>query len=107
MKKLNITKERFEKSRYFTNKYGKLEYVSESGKVFKTDKGEMLMFKESVDRGKWMDENLFDLIRKLYDVAVKAKTELKDKKLSIKLKEIADELTDLRWEGIMGRLSHD
>ena len=47
MKKLNITKERFEKSRYFKNKYGKLEYVSESGKLFKTDKGKVLMFKES------------------------------------------------------------
>lgn len=39
MKKLSITKEQFEKSRYFKNKYGKLEYVSESGKVFKTSKG--------------------------------------------------------------------
>ena len=47
MKKLNITKEQFEKSRYFKNKYGKLEYVSESGKVFKTDKGKLLKFKES------------------------------------------------------------
>lgn len=46
MKKLNITKERFEKSRYFQNKYGKLEYVSESGKLYKTDKGKVLMFKE-------------------------------------------------------------
>lgn len=47
MKKLNITKERFEKSRYFQKKYGTLEYVSESGKVFKTNKGKVLMFKES------------------------------------------------------------
>lgn len=47
MKRLNITKEQFEKSRYFKNKYGKLEYVSESGKAFKTSKGNVLMFKES------------------------------------------------------------
>ena len=46
MKKLNITKEQFEKSKYFKDKYGKLEYVSESGKVFKTNKGRILMFKE-------------------------------------------------------------
>jgi hypothetical protein len=46
MKKLSITKEYFEKSKYFKNKYGKLEYVSESGKLFKTDKGKILMFKE-------------------------------------------------------------
>ena len=50
MKKLNITKERFEKSRYFTNKYGKLEYVSESGNLYKTNKGKVLKFmKESDD----------------------------------------------------------
>ncbi len=51
MKKLPITKEAFEKSNYFTRKYGKLEYVSESGKVFKTNKGKVLMFKESNDMG--------------------------------------------------------
>lgn len=50
MKKLNVTKEQFEKSKYFTNKYGKLEYVSESGKLFKTEKGNVLKFvKESCD----------------------------------------------------------
>ena len=48
MKKLNITKERFEKSRYFTKKYGNLEYVSESGNMYKTNKGKVLMFKESI-----------------------------------------------------------
>ena len=48
MKKLNITKEQFNKSKYFKNKYGNLEYVSESGKLFKTDKGQVLKFKESV-----------------------------------------------------------
>ena len=48
MKKLNITKERFEKSRYFTNKYGKLEYISESGNLYKTSRGKVLKFvKES------------------------------------------------------------
>lgn len=34
MKRLNITKEQFNKSKYFKNKYGKLEYVSESGNLF-------------------------------------------------------------------------
>ena len=47
MKKFNITKEQFNRSRYFKNKYGRLEYVSESGKMFKTNKGKVLMFKES------------------------------------------------------------
>ena len=49
MKKLNITKEAFEKSNYFKNKYGELEYVSESGKVFKTSKGNILKFNEGVN----------------------------------------------------------
>lgn len=44
MKKLNITKEAFEKSKHFQKKYGKLEYVSESGKLFKTDKGHVIKF---------------------------------------------------------------
>ena len=48
MKKLSITKEQFEKSKYFTRKYGKLAFVSESGKLFKTNKGNVLKFtKES------------------------------------------------------------
>jgi hypothetical protein len=49
MKKLSITKEAFEKSKYFTKKYGKLEYVSDSGKLFKTNKGKILMFREHHD----------------------------------------------------------
>jgi hypothetical protein len=44
MKKLNITKEQFNRSNYFQRKYGKLEYVSESGRLFKTNKGKVLKF---------------------------------------------------------------
>ena len=33
MKRLNITKEQFNRSNYFQKKYGKLKYVSESGKL--------------------------------------------------------------------------
>ena len=44
MKKLNITRERFEKSRYFQKKYGKLEYVSESGRTYKTANGTIVRF---------------------------------------------------------------
>ena len=47
MKKLNITKDKFTESKYFTTKYGKLKYVSESGKIYKTSKGHLLKFKES------------------------------------------------------------
>jgi hypothetical protein len=56
MKKLNITKEQFNRSRYFKNKYGELEYVSESGNVFKTNKGKVLKFKESKKFGKKFNE---------------------------------------------------
>ena len=50
MKKLNITKEQFSESKYFQKKYGKLEFVSESGKLFKTNKGRVLKFKESFNK---------------------------------------------------------
>ena len=63
MKKLNITKEQFNRSRYFKNKYGKLEYVSESGKLFKTNKGNVLMFKE----GKFNSDFDDDLDDDYYD----------------------------------------
>jgi hypothetical protein len=56
MKKLNITKEQFNRSRYFKNKYGKLEYVSESGRLFKTNKGKVLMFKESWNKDDYDDQ---------------------------------------------------
>ena len=50
MKKLNITKESFDKSRYLKHKYGNLKFVSESGKLFKTDTGKILKFvRESVE----------------------------------------------------------
>jgi hypothetical protein len=42
MKKLNITKKQYEESKYFNKKYGALKFVSESGKLFKTDKGVVL-----------------------------------------------------------------
>lgn len=44
MKKLNITKEQFNRSNYFQRKYGKLKYVSESGRLYKTNKGKVLKF---------------------------------------------------------------
>ena len=50
MKTLRITKEQFEKSKYFTRKYGTLKFVSESGKLFKTDKGKVLRFDEGERR---------------------------------------------------------
>lgn len=39
MKKLNITKKQYDESKYFNKKYGSLKFVSESGKLYKTDKG--------------------------------------------------------------------
>ena len=59
-KKLNITKEQFNRSRYFQRKYGKLEYVSESGDLYKTNKGKVLMFNESLQK----DEHLYSVIVK-------------------------------------------
>ena len=48
MKKLNITKKQYDESKYFNQKYGALKFVSESGKLFKTDKGVVLAL-ESAD----------------------------------------------------------
>ena len=62
MKKLPITKEAFEKSKYFNDKYGKLEYVSESGKVFKTNKGKILMFKEWTSPRKTVQKAMISII---------------------------------------------
>ena len=46
MKTLKITKKQYNESKYFTKKYGKLKFVSENGKVYKTDKGNLIQFSE-------------------------------------------------------------
>lgn len=60
MKKLNITKKQYDESKYFTNKYGNLKYMSESGKLYKTDKGVVLALEatedDEEDKGKEDDE---------------------------------------------------
>ena len=56
MKKLNITKKQYDESKYFNKKYGALKFVSESGKLYKTDKGVVLAL-ESVD-----DEEPADIV---------------------------------------------
>ena len=49
MKKLNITKEQYDESKYFNNKYGALKFVSESGKLYKTDKGVVIALESAKD----------------------------------------------------------
>jgi hypothetical protein len=49
MKKLNITKKQYDESKFFTKKYGALKYVSESGKLYKTDKGVVLALEAKED----------------------------------------------------------
>ena len=51
MKKLNITKKQYDESKYFNKKYGSLKYVSESGKLFKTDKGVVLALEGTETQG--------------------------------------------------------
>lgn len=68
MKKLNITKEQFNRSNYFQKKYGKLEYVSESGKLFKTNKGKVLKFNEGFMSNMGKDgQHLYSIIYKFDD----------------------------------------
>lgn len=49
MKKLNITKKQYDESKYFNQKYGALKFVSESGKLYKTDKGVVLALESKED----------------------------------------------------------
>ena len=59
IKKLKVTKERFEKSRYFKRKYGKLEFVSESGKIYKTSNGTVLRF--VTEAREYVDDDSIDV----------------------------------------------
>ena len=59
MNKLNITKKQYSESKYLQKKYGKLEYVSESGKVFKTSKGHLIKLLQESDED---DDRLWVLI---------------------------------------------
>ena len=58
MKRLNITKERFNSSRYFQTKYGRLRFVSESGHVYRTDKGNVIQF---------VNKNNTDVINEVFE----------------------------------------
>ena len=49
MKTLNITKKQYDESKYFNKKYGSLKFVSEDGKIYKTDKGNLIQFSEKSD----------------------------------------------------------
>lgn len=49
MKKLNITKKQYDESKYFNKKYGSLKFVSESGKLYKTDKGVVIALESKED----------------------------------------------------------
>ena len=81
MKKRNITKEAFEKGSYFQRKYGKLEYVSESGDVYRTSKGETIQL---MGEGRYKQINF-------------TKDELPDRiqEYSIKFEEIRNQLDEL------------
>ena len=90
MKKLNITKERYDKSRYFQRKYGKLMYVNESGDVYKTSKGKIVkLFKEareyidddSIDTESAEEFIIFedpDIFKKIAEVQKKQNKEVQD-----------------------------
>ena len=79
MKKLNITKKQYDESKYFNKKYGALKFVSESGKLFKTDKGVVLALEgtenqptegdgaQGAEGGTQQDESLKDIGKALKD----------------------------------------
>ena len=103
MKKLNITKDKFTESKYFQTKYGKLKYVSESGNVYKTDKGHVLKFvneSESVDeelKVKAMDAaKLLGVIAFLGDEELDKKYELFSRQKNIRAAKMADAILDIK-----------
>ena len=103
MKKLNITKDKFTESKYFQTKYGKLEYVSESGNVYKTSKGHVLKFvneSESVDeelKVKAMAAaKLLGVIAFLGDGELDKKYELFRRQKNIRAAKMADAILDIK-----------
>ena len=66
MKKLNVTRKHFNESKYFQEKYGKLAFVSESGKLFKTDKGQILKFAKEDSSDEWDIFKPSNELQKLY-----------------------------------------
>ena len=103
MKKLNITKDKFTESKYFTTKYGKLEYVSESGNVYKTSKGHVLKF---VNESESVDEELkvkamaaakiLGVIAFLGDEELDKKYELFSRQRDIRAAKMADAILDIK-----------
>ena len=83
MKTLNITKKQYGESKYFTKKYGTLKYVSESGKVYKTDKGNLISFVEA--KGSKYDgiENSWDKIKSVVESTSASIEEVAEKMKSI------------------------
>ena len=82
MKKLNITKKQYDESKYFNSKYGKLKYVSESGNVYKTDKGVVISLESS---------NKPDTVKEDIDEA----EDIADEEETINKEEVAAALADV------------
>ena len=98
MKKLNITKKQYDESKYFNNKYGSLKFVSESGKLYKTDKGVVIAL-ESADDDKEDDEEPKSLIDDLGDASDDANGEeevtVKKEDLASALQGVIDTVKDI------------
>lgn len=103
MKKLNITKKQFGESRYFTNKYGTLKYVSENGKFYRTSKGKVLKFKESNDECRYCilfvdkDDLSIDDIQSFNPDPEEAKKECKDRFYSLRDKGYNIDILFMKW----------
>ena len=102
MKKLNITKDKFTESKYFTTKYGKLEYVSESGNLYKTTKGHVIMFNEADSVSEDLKlkamaaAKLLGVIAFLGDEELDKKYELFRRQKNIRASKMADAILDIK-----------
>ena len=100
MKKLNTTKKHYMESKYFQKKYGKLKFVSESGKLFRTDKGRVIMFKESSGDDREFTYKGVTITRYDYESlpSPMAASKFSDEKMQEIAKDIYFELVNRGWD---------
>lgn len=96
MKKLNITKKQYDESKYFNQKYGALKFVSESGKLYKTDKGVVLALEETKNETEpapgQVTEDTDDDKEDLKDIVGRGKGGDDDEEVTVKKDDLASAL---------------
>ena len=98
MKKLNITKKQYDESKYFNQKYGALKFVSESGKLYKTDKGVVIALESTDDDEKKSESPIEDLGGASDDANGEEEVTVKKGDLATALQDVIDTVKDIAAE---------